>query len=164
MFQKNILKAINDNVEQSFRGPFMNREKRRPRSSTSDLIWANNLSYKDNLLLISLPFSEKNPKISSKDDGTWDFNCHLVRDCEWMSWKESKIIGYICRYSPWIFGNIEGMRWSFIRGMDWYCSTFRGIDLQYLPKGREGIAIIPEKCLHVRNQTRRASTFDFTGC
>ena len=27
-----------DNVEQTFRGPFMNREKRRPRSSTSDLI------------------------------------------------------------------------------------------------------------------------------
>ena len=75
----------------------MNREKRRPRSSTSDLIWANNLSYKDNLLLISLPFAEKNPKISSKDDGTWDFNCHLVRVCEWMSCKESKII-YICRY------------------------------------------------------------------
>ena len=98
MLQKNILKALNDNVEQTFRGPFMNREKRRPRSSTSDLIWANNLSYKDNLLLISLPFSEKNPKISSKDDGTWDFNCHLVRVCEWMSCKESKIIGYICRY------------------------------------------------------------------
>ena len=95
-------KALNDNVEQTFRGPFMNREKRRPRSSTSDLIWANNLSYKDNLLLISLPFSEKNPKISSKDDGTWDFNCHLVRVCEWMSCKESKIIGYICKYSPWI--------------------------------------------------------------
>ena len=36
--QKNILKALNDNVEQTFRGPFMNREKRRPQSSMSDLI------------------------------------------------------------------------------------------------------------------------------
>ena len=127
ILQKNILKALNDNVEQTFRGPFMNREKRRPRSSTSDLIWANNLSYKDNLLLISLPFSEKNPKISSKDDGTWDFNCHLVRVCEWMSCKESKIIGCICKYSPWILRKCDRVL-SKKR-----INTLGEIDLQYLP-------------------------------
>ena len=65
--------------------------------------------------------------------------------------------------SVWPFYSSEGMRWSFIGGMDYYCPTLRRIDLQYLPTPEftkmflitfsKSLALQTEIIIHKENRT-----------